>query len=119
MIKSLYKYIFNKSATLLNREQLGSIELDLAGITGLSEDEIKERNATISSDFKIIELTIKRLLIAQQEFMANQCENEKQLLFGRGSSNGISLVLEEFKKYKSQHDELTKPSEEFNQYKVI
>jgi len=119
MIKEIYQYLFNKSATLLNREQLGSLELDLAGTTGLSEDEIKERNAAVSSNFKIIELTIKRLLIAQQEFMANQCENEKQLLFGRGSINGISLVLEKFKKYKSQHDELTKPSEEFNPHKII
>lgn len=119
MFKNLYAYLFNKSATLLNREQLGSISLNEMRDKDLSENEIKERNAKISSDFKILEQTIKILLIAQEEFMANQCENEKQLLFGRGTVNGLSLLLDEFQSFKGQHDELTKPKEGFNKHKII
>lgn len=119
MLKEIYNYLFHKSATLLNREQLGSISLDGMRDKELTENELKERNAKISLDFKIIEQTTKKLLIAQEEFMANQCENEQQLLFARGSINGLTLLLEEFASYKSQHDEITKPKDEFNKFNVI
>ena len=119
MLKEIYNYLFHKSVLLLNRNQLGSIDLKDVRDKELTENEIKERNAKISSDFKIIENTIKKLLIAQEEFMANQCENESQLLFGRGTVNGLSILLEEFQSYKGQHDEITKPKESYNPNKVF
>ena len=119
MLKSIYNYIFNKSATLLNRHQLGSLSLDDAR-DELSENEQKERNANVSSAFRHIELSIKKLIIVQQEFMANQCENESQLLFGRGTTNGLSLVLEEMQSYKLQYEEDNKPKDDdFNKHKVF
>ena len=117
MLKSLYNYIFNKSATLLNRHQLGSLSLDDAR-DELEETKQKERNASIATSYKHIEISIKKLIIAQQEFMANQCENESQLLFGRGTTNGLSLVLEEMQSYKNQHEELSKPKEGFDKHEV-
>ena len=117
-LKNLYNYLFHKSATLMNRHQLGSI--DLSDIKEeLTENEQKERNANIANSYKYIEPTIKKLLIAQQEFMAKQCENENQLLFGRGSINGIAVVLEELRSYKLAHEELTKPQEKFDKHEVF
>jgi len=118
MLKEIYNFLFRKSATLLNKNQLGSISLDNAR-DELTEEERKTRNASIDSSYKHIELSIKKLLIAQQEFMANQCENEQQLLFARGSVNGLTLALEEMKSYKSQHEELTSPKEKFNKFNPI
>jgi len=118
MLTEIYEYLFRKSATLLNREQLGSLSFDDVR-DELAEEERKTRNASISSSFQHIELSIKKLLIAQQEFMANQCENEQQLLFARGSVNGLTLALEEMKSYKSQHEELTSPKEKFNKFNPI
>ena len=118
MLKSLYNYIFNKSATLLNRHQLGSLDLSDAR-EELSENEQKERSASIATSYKYIELSIKKLIIVQQEFMANQCENESQLLFGRGTTNGLSLVLEEMQSYKLQHEELSKPKDDFDKFNPV
>lgn len=119
MIKEIYNYIFNKSATLLNRHQLGSIDLTDVRDKKLTENEIRERNAAITVAYKHIENAIKRLEVAQEEYLSTHCEQTKPVLFGRGSINGISLVLEEFEDYKQQHDELIKPTEGFNKHKVI
>jgi len=117
-LKNLYNYLFHKSVTLMNRHQLGSIDLpDIK--EELTENEQKERNANIANSYKYIEPTIKKLLIAQQEFMAKQCENENQLLFGRGSINGIAVVLEELRSYKLAHEEETKPQEKFDEHEVF
>lgn len=118
-LKNLYNYLFHKSATLLNKNQLGSIDLSDVRDKELSENEIKKRNANIANSYKYIEPTIKKLLIAQQEFIANRCENENQLLFGRGSINGISVVLEELRSYKLAHEEDTKPQEKFDKFNPI
>ena len=118
MLKEIYLYLFRKSALLLNRKQLGCI--DLSDIKEPKEEnKKKERNAKIASDFRYIEPAIKKLIIAQQEFMANQCENESQLLFGRGSMNGLALVLEELKNYKSEHEEDTKPKDNFDKFNPV
>lgn len=116
MITEIYNYVFRKSAMLLNRNQLGSI--DLSDVK-LSESNIRERNASIITSFKYLKQIINDLKKAQLEFLGNQCENENQLLFGRGSTNGISLVLEELEKCKSQYEEDTKPVEEFNKTKIF
>jgi hypothetical protein len=103
---------------LLNRNLLGSIELSDVRDVELTENEIKERNASIAISFRYIEPAIKKLLIAQQEFMANQCENEQQLLFSRGSINGLTLALEEMKSYKEAHEDENKVPEKFNKFEI-
>lgn len=112
MISEIYRYIFRKSAMLLNRNQLGSIELKKA------PEWNKEQNAKIATSFKIIEQSINSLIVSQQEYMARECENEQQLLFGRGTTNGLILCVEELEKMKSQHEEDTKGKEPFNKFKV-
>jgi len=115
MIKSLYKYIFNKSATLLNREQLGVIKFSDKDLT---EEQKTERNAVIASNYEILNRIVEDFIKEQKDFMANICENESQLLFSRGSVNGLSLVLESFTTYKGQHEERIKPEESYNKFKV-
>lgn len=126
MLENLYNYYFNKSATLLNRHQLGSIDLsdvrDIkteSGLKELTENEIKERNVAIANAYKYIEPAIKKLLIAQQEFLSTHCEQTKPILFGRGSINGICVVLDEFEDYKKQYEEDTKPNENFDKFKPL
>ena len=116
MITEIYKYIFKKSATLLNREQLGSISSIEEDLT---ESEIKDRNTIIASNHKMLERIVAEFIKEQKDFLANQCENESQLLFSRGTINGLYLISEAFKSYKGQHDEITKPKENYNPNKIF
>ena len=116
MITEIYKYLFKKSATLLNREQLGSISSIEEDLT---ENEIKDRNARIASDNKMLKRIIAEFIKEQKDFLANQCENEQQLLFSRGTVNGLSLIGEAFKSYKGQHEETIKPKESYNPNKIF
>lgn len=118
MLTEIYQYIFRKSALLLNRHQLGSISLDTRN-KELSEEEKKARNISIANSFKYIEPAIKKLIIAQQEFMAKQCENEQQLLFARGTINGLFIIREELQSYKSAHDEENKPKENYDEHQIF
>ena len=116
MITEIYKYLFRKSATLLNRSQLGSIDFS---DTKLTEMQKVERNAKIAADYKLLSRIVEDFLKEQKDFIANQCENESQLLFSRGTVNGISLLGEAFTSFKGQHDEITKPKENYNPNKIF
>lgn len=97
------------------REKLGSIALDdVRGIIK-TEQEIKDYQAAISSVFKNhIEPTLKRLLINQEKFMGEQVQTMEQLSFGRGTVNGLLLVIEEFQHAWEAHQENTKGKEPVN-----
>jgi hypothetical protein len=116
MIKELYKYIFRKSATLLNRHQLGSI--NLSDIPAKSESEIKDYNAKVSIYYPLIKLKVDELVKAQTEFMAKECVNEDQFLFSRGTINGLVLVLDEMNRCKGMHDEEV-AIEKFNKFSTL
>ena len=108
--------LIEKEYVLLNLEQLGSISSIEEYLT---EGEIKDRNARIASDYKILERIVAEYIKEQKDFMANQCENGQQLLFSRGTVNGISLLGEAFTSFKGQHDEITKPKENYNPNKIF
>ena len=116
ILEYFYKYRFFRSAMLQNREQLGSISSIEENLT---ENETKDRNARIASNYKMLERIVAEYIKEQKDFLANQCENENQLLFSRGTINGLYLISEAFKSYKGQHDEITKSPEQFNPHKVI
>ena len=130
MLKEIYNYLFHKSILLLNRNQLGSIDLKDVRDKELTENEIKERNASIASSYKWIEYEIKKCLVAQEEFMSTgkvddggtvivSSDTNYPTIFGRGCINMADLLLEQFKMQKGGNSELTKPKEEFNKHKVI
>lgn len=116
MTTELYRYIFNKSATLLNRHQLASI--DLSDVPEKTEDEIKDYNAKVSISYPLIKQKVDELVKLQTEFMARECVNNEQFLFARGTINGLVLVLDEMTKHKSQHEEEI-AVDRFNKFNVV
>ena len=114
-----YKEEFFKSAAILSRNQLGSIDV-FGDKKELKEGEQKDRNAKIANDYKLLERIIEDLIKDQTEFMVKDCKDEYQFLFGRGTINGLSLVLETFQKYRNQNLEDTKPKDkDFNKFDVV
>ena len=130
MLKEIYKFLFRRSLFLLNRHQLGSI--DLSDIKEkLSESEQKERNASINNSFKHLERIIKESIDIQKDFLATGIDNEEDkiiivgegttlpTLVGRSNINMAFILLDKIKEYKSAHEELSKPKEDFNKHKVF
>lgn len=91
----------------LIRNKLGSISLgDVRKDIQMSKDERKEYVARIHGIFKdIIEPKCKKFITMQEEFMARETEGEIQFLVGRGTINGILLILEDFEKDNLEHIE--------------
>jgi len=90
MLKEIYDYYFNKSATILNRKQLGSIEPYIE----LSEEEQNELDQNITGLYNLSSKIVSKLAREQEEFISHHCEGERDLIFGRGTLNGIELVLD-------------------------
>lgn len=90
MLKEIYDYYFNKSATILNRKQLGSIEPYIE----LTEEEQKELDQNITGLYNLSSKIISKLAREQEEYISHNCEGEKDLIFGRGTLNGIELFQE-------------------------
>lgn len=105
---------FNLQEFIQNK--LGSINLeDVRDIVKLPED-IKVYEAGIASIFKDhLEPTIKKLIITQEQFMARQVKDMDQLSFGRGTVNGLLLILEEFESAWKNHQATITPEKEPDQ----
>ncbi len=93
--------------------KLGSIDLTDVRNKTKTEDEFKAYQTAISAVFKdYIEPTIKMFIIAQEEFMARQAVTVDQLSVGRGTINGLFLLLDEFENcYKTHQGENITASE--------
>lgn len=91
---------------------LGSIDLsDLEEDEDMGENERKEYCAAISAVFPRIEKDIKRFLHEQLMFVCNQAETWERVIFGRGTFNGMDLLLEHWKKAHMEHTAKTIPEE--------
>lgn len=108
------------TTTDLLRHQLGSINLkDVRDKKELTENERKNYVANVAASFKLIESDIKELIIAQEEFIATQATSWDQVLVGRGSINGLYLLLEKYEKAFLEHQDNIKPKDEFNPHAII
>lgn len=97
----------------LQRNLLGSI--DLADLE--KEETEEERRAHSSAIFAVyprLESDLKKLLHAQLLFASNEAETWEQVLFGRGTFNGLSLFLEHLKVLQSEHIENSRGKEDFD-----
>lgn len=98
------------------RKILGSINLEDVRDKVKDANEIQNYEAAIAAVFKDhIEPTVKKLIIAQEQFMGRQANNMDQLSFGRGTVNGLCLILEEFESAWKNHEATKKPIEEPDQ----
>jgi len=102
----------DKSLELL-RHELGSIDLSDIKKEELNESERKEYCASISAVFPRIEKDIKKFLYEQLMFSANQAEDWDRVIFGRGTFNGMDILLNFWKIAHLEHS-AKEPKEEFD-----
>ena len=92
------------------RHMLASIDLsDFQDEEEMSESERLDYCAAIFAIFPRLENDIKRMLYEQLMFASNEAGNWEQVVFSRGTFNGMDLLLEKWKKasaeYQSKHKE--------------
>ena len=106
------------SLTLL-KHQLGSVDLKDLDDKDMSEGDRREYCASISGIYPRLEKDIKKFLHEQLMFMSNNAENWDQVIFGRGTFNGLDLLLTHWKKASAEHMERLKPEEKFDKHKLL
>lgn len=94
------------------RHTLGSVDLSDIDDTPQTEAERKEYCGIISAAFPTLEKDIKSLLHAQLMYASNQANDWDQVLFARGTFNGISLLLERWKQAHAEHHARGRPEPE-------
>lgn len=103
----------------LLRLQLGSIDLkDVAEDKDLSESERKEYCAAIFAAFPRLEKDIKKFLYQQLMFISNQAGTWEEVIFGRGTFNGMDLLLDHWRKAAAEYQSSMK-KEEFDKNSVV
>ena len=108
----------DKDSLILQRHLLGSIDLSDIKDEEMTEAERRDYCAAISAVFPRIEKDIKKLLYAQLMYSSNQAEDWEKVIFGRGTFNGLAILLESWRQANSEHLKRTIP-EDFNKHDVI
>ncbi len=111
---------FVKNQTELLREQLGGVKLS-DKLDDLSGEELKEflSNAHLLKNNKTLTRTIDDLITKQKDFTALEALNMEQVIFGRATINGLSLLRDALEKYNAIYLEQTKREESFDPKEVI
>ena len=92
-----------KSSELI-RHKLGSIDLPDIENKIMSTQERMEYCGKVALNFKtVIEPEIKKMIKLQEEWMAEKSDGVQQFDIGRGTINGLLLVLEKFEKDYSDY----------------
>lgn len=104
--------------TLL-KHQLGSVDLKDLPEAEMSETERKAYCSSISGIYPRLEKDMDKLLHSQLMFISNNAENWEQVIFGRGTFNGIFLLRDMWKKAHEEHINNMKPEEEFDKNKLM
>ncbi len=100
------------------RHLLASIDLSDVGDEEMTPDERKEYNAAISAVFPRLEKDIKRFLHAQLMFVSNNAQDMNQISFGRGTFNGMDLLLNHWKKAHEEHT-VKEPKEDMDKHSPV
>lgn len=104
----------------LIRQQLSSIDLSgVRDLRPLTEEDRKVYNGRVAAFYPDIERDLKKFLIAQEEYIARVADNEKQLMFARGTINGIMLILEHYQQVFEEYKAQVKPEEPFDKNKLF
>ena len=118
--KSEYDICEDELDTLtLLKHQLGSIDLKDLEMGDMSESERKEYVASINAIYPRLEKDTKKMLHEQLMFMSTEAENWDQIIFGRGTFNGIDLLLNHWKKASNEHEERLKPEDKFDRHELM
>jgi hypothetical protein len=87
----------------LQRNLLGSIDLSDLDNSEETEQERKDYCAAIFAIYPRIEKDLKKFMYEQLLFSSNQAVSWEQVIFGRGTFNGLSLMLEHWKLAQAEH----------------
>ena len=107
---------FDQQSALLTRHLLGSIDLsDVEPFKrNLTPDQRKAYVAEMSSVYVRIKPLLKDFIERQKDFIATGGEvyhgqEGKQIVFGRGTINGLYLILDELQKLYKEHTNSVPP----------
>lgn len=109
-----------KDETLkLQRNLLGSIDISDDDADEMDASQRHEYIAAISAVFPRIEKDIKRFMHQQLMYSSNKAETWEQVIFGRGTFNGLALLLEFWDNANQEQMEKAKPKAQFDPHNSI
>lgn len=100
------------------RHALGSVDLSDAE-SELTEAEQRQHNAAIAAVLHRLERDVKKFLYDQLLFTANEADTWERVVFGRGSFNGMDLLLEHWRRLAAEHRAALKPKEPFDPHSPV
>ncbi len=108
-----------KLSVRLIRHQLGSIDLSDREPIRLEGEARETYLARLSSTYEIYKNELDKLLVTQEQYMGRQVEDEKQLMFARGTVNGIMLVMDIFDGYMEEYKAINSGRKPFDKKKLF
>lgn len=96
----------DKTAVMLVRHILGSIDQWDAHDRDPERLEGTDRKnylARLASNYDLIKKIIRRFIVAQEQYAMRAVDNEKTLMFSRGTTNGLMLLEEELENAFQEH----------------
>ena len=112
-------YKIKETMIVLQRHILGSIDFsDLPEETEESESDRRAYCAAIFASFPRIEKDLKKFMHAQLMYSSNVAETWERVIFGRGSFNGMALLLEHWKQAAKEYEASSK-KEEFDKFNPL
>ena len=116
-IRPEYIYLPVKDIDLM-REQLGSIKLSDTE-EEMTEQERREYCAAIFAVYPRLEKDIKRFLYKQLEESIARAETWEQVIFGKGTFNGMVYLMEKWKQANDEHIASVPPGTKFNPHNPL
>jgi hypothetical protein len=105
---------FKPNLTRLTAEQLSCLGVfsskeiqDSDKLQG-AERKIYLQNAALIYSNPVFVNEIRLLIEAQKEFIACESEDYQQVCIGRGTINGLTLILERVEAFKNEYNSITK-----------
>ena len=95
------------------RHTLGSIDLkDITDPDGIDEADYTEYMARAVQFYDFFEKEAKWMMKLQHDYWFTSSENWEQTMFGRGTTNGIQLMLDRFSKLSNEYTARTTKEKE-------
>jgi hypothetical protein len=110
-----------KTVVEFNRHQIGSISLtDIDYIDSLSVSDRRNylQQAENIWTNPVFQNEIKTIIQKQLEFIGMESKDYNQILIGRGTINGVSLLQERLETLHSEYIQGIKPPEKFDEFDV-
>ena len=117
-LADIYDLLKNKkdetpALLVVARHTLGSIDVsDITNPDDKTPEDYLEYTAQAAQFLKFFENEAKWIMKLQHDYWFTQADGENQMYFGRGTTNGIQLLLDRFKLLRDAHIQGNKKEEE-------